>query len=162
MEEQGKFTAGDIFLAAAELSYLGPFTGQYREQLIDLWKKYCQEFELPTSEKYSLVGALGDQVKIRDWIINGLPSDTVSVDNAILCTNTQRWPIMIDPQTQANSWIKRMAANEHNQLVVLKSSGDSQDQLQKKLENAIVMGKTVLLEEVGESIDPGLDSILNK
>ena len=69
---------------------------------------------------------------------------------------------MIDPQTQANSWIKRMAISDHQALVVLKTSGDSQDQLQKKLENAIVMGKTVLLEEVGESIDPGLDSIMNK
>ena len=55
-----------------------------------------------------------------------------------------------------------MAANEQNQLVVLKSTGDSQDQLQKKFESAIVMGKTVLLEEVGENIDPGLDSILNR
>lgn len=55
-----------------------------------------------------------------------------------------------------------MAASEQNQLVVLKSTGDSQDQLQKKFESAIVMGKTVLLEEVGENIDPGLDSILNR
>ena len=97
MKEDGKFSAGDLFLAAAEMSYLGPFTGQYREQLVDLWKKYCHDLELPTSEKYSLVSTLGDQVKIRDWIICGLPNDNVSIDNAILCTNTQRWPIMIDP-----------------------------------------------------------------
>jgi hypothetical protein len=38
MQEHNKFTAGDIFLAAAELSYLGPFTGEYREQLIEIWK----------------------------------------------------------------------------------------------------------------------------
>lgn len=97
MKEDGKFSAGDLFLAAAEMSYLGPFTGQYREQLVDLWKNYCHDLELPTSEKYSLVSTLGDQVKIRDWIICGLPNDNVSIDNAILCTNTQRWPIMIDP-----------------------------------------------------------------
>ena len=52
--------------------------------------------------------------------------------------------------------------SDYQPLIVLKTTGDSQDQLQKKLENAIVMGKTVLLEEVGESIDPGLDSIMNK
>lgn len=88
MKEDGKFLAGDIFLASAEMSYLGPFTGQYREQLVNLWKKYCDEYDLPTSEKYSLVNTLGDQVKIRDWIIYGLPSDSVSIDNAILCSNT--------------------------------------------------------------------------
>lgn len=60
MKEDGKFSAGDLFLASAEMSYLGPFTGQYREQLIDLWRKYCNDSDLPTSEKYSLVSTLGD------------------------------------------------------------------------------------------------------
>ena len=43
--------------------------------------------------------------------MSGLPSDTVSVDNAILAAKTTRWPLMIDPQTQANTWIKRLYKN---------------------------------------------------
>ena len=57
--------------------------------------------------------------------MNGLPSDTVSVDNAIITTGTTRWPLMIDPQTQANTWLKKMAsANPDSQLVVLKVIGE--------------------------------------
>ena len=31
-----------------------------------------------------------------------------SLDNAIVVTNSRRWPLMIDPQGQANKWIKNM------------------------------------------------------
>jgi dynein heavy chain len=34
LEVQGQFICGDVLLATAELSYLGPFTGTYRESLI--------------------------------------------------------------------------------------------------------------------------------
>ena len=43
--------------------------------------------------------------------MNDLPSDTVSLDNAILAQKSSRWPLMIDPQTQANKWLKKMLRN---------------------------------------------------
>jgi dynein heavy chain len=51
---------------------------------------------------------LGDPVSIREWGIKGLPSDSLSVENGIMTTITKRWPLMIDPQSQANKWIKNM------------------------------------------------------
>ena len=41
---------------------------------------------------------IGYQVKIRQWLIDKLPNDAVSVDNAIVMDNSRRWPLMIDPQ----------------------------------------------------------------
>ena len=37
----------------------------------------------------------------------GLPDDSISIDNAHIIMNSRRWPLMIDPQGQANKWIKR-------------------------------------------------------
>ena len=49
-----------MFLAAAEMSYLGPFSGTYREELIEMWKQYCAEQSLSISNNYSLVQTLGN------------------------------------------------------------------------------------------------------
>jgi dynein heavy chain len=35
------------------------------------------------SEDFSLVKTMGDPIDIRKWKINGLPNDSVSIDNAI-------------------------------------------------------------------------------
>jgi len=66
---------GNVFLSCACISYFGAFTGQYREMLVEQWVAGCQEKEIPTSEKFSLVEVMGDPVIIRNWNIAALPSD---------------------------------------------------------------------------------------
>ena len=47
-------------------------------------------------------------------MMNGLPSDSVSQDNALYCMKGERWPLMIDPQFQANKWIKNIEGKTGN------------------------------------------------
>ena len=84
-------------MAAAAISYLGPFTGPYRAKLLTGWQTKIKELEVPLSETFSVVNTLGNPVSIRDWNLNGLPTDTVSIDNSIFATKGYRWPLMIDP-----------------------------------------------------------------
>lgn len=35
---------------------------------------------------------------MRGWLRDGLPPDAFSIDNAIIVTHTQHWPLFIDPQ----------------------------------------------------------------
>ena len=80
--------------------------------------------------------------------MNELPSDTVSLDNAILAQKTSKWPLMIDPQTQANKFIKKMGTQtEGVNLDVFKLS---EGNLIRSLELAIQLGKWVLLENIGD------------
>ena len=44
----------------------------------------CQKHGVPCSDVFSLSATLGDQVKIREWNIAGLPNDSLSIDNAIV------------------------------------------------------------------------------
>ena len=47
-----------------------------------------------------------DPLKIKGWLDNGLPNDSYSIQNAIILKNTMMQPILIDPQTQANKWLR--------------------------------------------------------
>ena len=53
---------------------------------------------------------LVDAATIGDWNLEGLPSDELSVENGIMVTRSQKWPLMIDPQSQGLGWIKSREA----------------------------------------------------
>ena len=91
---------GDTLVAAGALAYLGAFTNEYREELIQTWLSSCEDHDIKTTENYSLITILVDAYEIRLWNTYGLPRDKVSTENAIFVTQASRWPLMIDPQEQ--------------------------------------------------------------
>ncbi|XP_046731532.1 dynein axonemal heavy chain 1 [Silurus meridionalis] len=147
--------AGDVLLSAGYVAYLGPFTGEYRSSMFEEWLRGCKDRQVPHTAEPSLINTLGDRVKIRSWQIAGLPKDNLSVENGVITQYSQRWSLFIDPQGQANKWIKTMERD--NGLDVMKLS--DRDFL-RSLENAIRFGKPCLLENVGEELDPALDPVL--
>ncbi|XP_072203968.1 dynein axonemal heavy chain 1 [Excalfactoria chinensis] len=149
--------AGDVLLAAGFVAYLGPFTGHYRVALCKEWLSKLSENNIPHTEEPNLISTLGDPVEIRSWQVAGLPNDTLSVENGVITRFSQRWTHCIDPQRQANKWIKNL--EKVNGLEVAKMS--DRDFL-SSLENAITYGKPFLLENVGEELDPALEPILLK
>ena len=53
-----------------------------------------------------MVTTLYDLVTVRDWVLEGLPNDPISIENAIIAKKGIRYPLMIDPQSQANKFFK--------------------------------------------------------
>lgn len=84
------------------VAYLGPFTAGYRGQIIEKWVADCKQRKIPSSSVFSLQNCIGNPVIIRSWNIDGLPRDSFSIDNAIIMSKSNRWPLMIDPESQAN------------------------------------------------------------
>ena len=105
LSEDYENVTGNVLMSAGLIAYLGAFTSSYRKGIIQEWAKLCKERKIPCAENPSLLRTLGDPVVIRSWNAQGLPTDTFSVDNAIVVFNSRRWPLMIDPQGQANKWI---------------------------------------------------------
>ncbi|CAF0812566.1 unnamed protein product [Didymodactylos carnosus] len=155
--EQYDNLIGDILLSSGIIAYLGAFTAVFRQDQINEWNKLIEDQSLPRSKQYSLVNTLGEPVTIRAWKIDGLPSDSFSVENGIILNNSRRWPLMIDPQSQANKWIKNMEKPKN--LHIIKSSDAD---YVRTLENCIQFGYPVLMENVGEEIDPLLEPLLLK
>ncbi|NXN32332.1 DYH3 protein, partial [Nycticryphes semicollaris] len=148
---------GDVLLSSGTVAYLGAFTVDYRLKCQKQWQVLCNEKNIPCSSDFSLSNTLGDPVKIRAWQIAGLPIDSFSIDNGIIVSNSRRWALMIDPQRQANKWVKNM--EKTNKLSVIKLSDTH---YVRTLENAIQLGTPVLLENIGEELDAFIEPILLK
>ncbi|XP_048578532.1 dynein axonemal heavy chain 1-like isoform X2 [Nematostella vectensis] len=148
---------GDVMISSGCIAYLGTFTGEYRNSMVEDWLKELQDLDVPHSDLCSLVSTLGNPVDIRNWQIAGLPRDNLSVENGVIVQNSQRWPLFIDPQGQANKWIKNFEKEAGLDVVKL----TDRDFL-RSLENAIRFGKPCLLENVAEELDPALEPILLK
>lgn len=146
---------GNVFLSCACISYFGAFTGTYRKELTEMWTGDCIEKEIPCSEIFSLVKVMGDAVVIRGWCINGLPTDNTSGENGILTTKAERWGLCIDPQMQANKWIKNM--HKQDDMVLLKFGKST---FLREVSASVNNGYPVLVEDVLENVDPGLDPVL--
>ncbi|KAK9828903.1 hypothetical protein WJX72_002692 [[Myrmecia] bisecta] len=149
---------GDMLVSAAVIAYLGAFTSAYRQRLTGEFVDLCAAQGIPRSANFSLHAILGEPVKVREWLIAGLPNDSLSIENSIIVANARRWPLMIDPQGQANKWIKNLERSHNLQAIKLSEGGE----YLRTLENAIQFGLPVLLENVGEELDPSLEPLLLK
>ncbi|EDO37961.1 predicted protein [Nematostella vectensis] len=146
---------GDVLISSGVIAYLGAFTAGFRKECTHEWTKICQSKNIPCSDDFLLSKTLGEAIKIRAWNIAGLPTDSFSIDNGVIVDCARRWPLMIDPQGQANKWIKN--SEKENQLSVIKlTDGD----YIRTLENSIQFGNPVLLENVEEELDPSLQPML--
>ncbi|XP_015148870.2 dynein axonemal heavy chain 12 isoform X2 [Gallus gallus] len=148
---------GDVLISAGVIAYLGAFTAGFRQECTKDWSRMCKEKNIPCSENFSLSNTLGDPIKIRSWNIAGLPTDVFSVDNGVIVENSRRWPLMIDPQGQANKWIKNFEKENHLNVIKI-----SDTDYMRTLENCIQFGNPLLLENVGEELDPSLEPLLLK
>ncbi|XP_071816044.1 dynein axonemal heavy chain 12-like isoform X3 [Apostichopus japonicus] len=148
---------GDVLISSGVIAYLGAFTSAYRLSCTSDWTQICQSKDIPCSDEFSLSKTLGEPIKIRAWNIAGLPTDSFSIDNGVIVDNARRWPLMIDPQGQANKWVKN--SEKDNKLSVIKlTDGD----YMRTLENCIQFGTPLLLENVAEELDPSLEPLLLK
>ncbi|KAM4612372.1 dynein axonemal heavy chain 2 [Polymixia lowei] len=157
LEENMGYLVGDCLLASSCLSYMGPFLSNYRDQLVAIWMKEVCELEVPCSPGFSFAVFLSRPTVVRDWNIQGLPSDAFSTENGVIVTRGNRWPLMVDPQGQALKWIKKMEMERDLTVIDLQMPD-----FLRVLENAVQFGNPVLLQNVQEELDPSLAPILNK
>jgi len=85
-----------------------------------------QKFNITATKDLNVIDVLGYQVKIAEWQKFGLPADNFSTENAIIWQNSDRWTLSIDPQMQANKWLRKMSEAQlgSQHVIVLKPTTD--------------------------------------
>lgn len=147
---------GDVLYLTAFLSYTGPFNQEFRNILQTNWYDEIIAREIPASADINVIDRLTDNATVGEWNLQGLPSDNLSTQNGIIVTKAERFPLLIDPQTQGKSWIKN---KEGDDLIITRLD---HKHFRLHIEDSVANGKAVLIEDIGEELDPMLDNLLEK
>ncbi|KAL7443397.1 hypothetical protein ACHAXH_005661 [Discostella pseudostelligera] len=148
---------GDCMLAAGFVSYVGAFDKDLREEL---WKgKWSADLTrrgIAATEGSDPLKVLSDEGRNSKMVSEGLPSDRVSLENGAILSNCKRWPLLIDPQSQAIKWLVKKEASNLDVIQL------TQNNWLKVLINAITNGRCVIIENIGMEIDAMLDPVLSR
>lgn len=140
-------------MAAGIITYLGPFTMDFRKHLLSDWISKCEERGINCTKDFSLQKVLQeyDELKLDT------PTDNYFIESTIIVQHSQRWPLIIDPQSVAADWIKLL--EKKNRLCVIRLNEPDSYRI---LENSIQFGLPVLLEKLKEDFDPSMEAVLQK
>ncbi|KAF4733564.1 hypothetical protein FOZ62_017846 [Perkinsus olseni] len=148
---------GDVLVACSFVSYVGVFTRQYREDCINTFVEFLNKNNVPLSSKCDPLSILASEADMAGWATQGLPSDRVSCENGAIMTNSERWCLIIDPQLQGIAWIKNKEASNNLQITRM-----GRPKMVATFEASLDQGKTVLIENMGESIDAVLAPVIGR
>jgi len=157
IDDQTRCLPGDVCIAAAFMSYCGAFPSEYRKTLVSDWIPMLTCAQVPCTADFDFASFLSNPSDVRDWNIQGLPSDSFSTENGVIVTRGNRWPLLVDPQGQGNKWIKSMEMT--NGLIVTTLFAPD---MVRQIEHAIQFGIPVLVQDVKETIDPILENVVAK
>ncbi|DBB00312.1 TPA: Dynein beta chain, flagellar outer arm [Trebouxia sp. C0004] len=154
---EGKLV-GDVLLAAAFVSYAGPFNMEFRKRLVtEKWLPDITERQIPLTSGFMPLDMLADESAKAKWANEGLMTDPLSVENGAIMSNASRWSLMIDPQLQGIKWI--MNRELPNGLKIIQQS---QAKYIDTVISCIETGTPLLMENLPEDIDAVLDPVIGK
>lgn len=155
---QADLLIGDVLLAAAFVSYCGPFNMMFRNSLVtDKWLVDLTAKQIPMTPGVLPLDMLTSDTEKAQWGNQGLPTDPLSIENGAIMVNSSRTTLMIDPQLQGIKWITNR--EEANGLTVIQQS---QRGYLDKVIQCIENGKPLLIENLPSDIDAVLDPVVGK
>jgi dynein heavy chain 1 len=147
---------GDVFLSSGFMAYIGYFDEMARSLLLNQWRAQLDQVQIKYKSDLSLIEYLSKPSERLSWHANGLPSDQLCEENAIMLKRFNRYPLVIDPSGMATEFIQNKF--KESKIAVTSFLDDS---FMKSLESALRFGNPIIIQDV-ESYDPILNTILNK
>ena len=92
---------GDCAVACAFVSYCGPFNQDFRHNMTQIkFVPDCEQRNVPVTVDIDVITFLVDIGTIGDWNMQGLPTDSLSIQNGIMVTRSSRFPLLGTPRAR--------------------------------------------------------------
>ncbi|GJQ81468.1 btv [Trypoxylus dichotomus] len=140
LSEEIKRLPSYCLLAAAFVTYLSEEPEDLRLNLLETWKQIIGQTVV---NQFTLEEFLSSERENLQWQSEGLGSDQLSIQNAIIMLNIYIIPLVIDPTSVAFQWIKQHFKNK-----TLETINENSPKFNTVLELAIRFGKTLIVEDV--------------
>ena len=137
-------------LAAAFITYLSKSPEDERRSKLAEWLEYTG------LESFNLRHFLSTESEQLKWKAEGLPSDDVSMENALMILQGELVPFIIDPSQRATEWLKTHLKDTRLEVVNQQDSNFT-----TALELAVRFGKTLVIQEV-DGVEPLLYPLIRK
>ncbi|XP_054598719.1 cytoplasmic dynein 2 heavy chain 1 isoform X1 [Nothobranchius furzeri] len=137
-------------LAAAFITYLSAASEDHRRHCLEKWMSQSG------LQKFDLRSFLCSESEQLIWKSQGLPSDDLSMENALVILQSVACPFLIDPSSRATEWL-RTHLKEHRLEVISQQDNN----FMTTLELAVRFGKTLIIQEM-DGVEPVLYPLLRK
>ncbi|GAB6032228.1 Cytoplasmic dynein 2 heavy chain 1 [Chamberlinius hualienensis] len=148
LTSQIEMLSAQTLISAAFVTYLPSSTEDHRRKLLNDW------FNIVGIDHVNLQTYLSSEKEILQWKKEGLPSDELFLENALIVAQNAPKPLLVDPTGMAIEWIK-----VHFKDNKLETVNQGDPNFKNCLEAAIKFGKILLVNEVN-MIEPILFSLL--
>lgn len=147
---------GNTLVSAAFLAYAGYYDKEYRDILHEKWVRHLQQSEIIVNSDLSISEYLSSISTRQQWFSNGLPDDELSIENVIMMTRGNRYPLIIDPTEQAVGFLKNEFKDKR--IIVTTFLDNS---FMKNLESAVRFGSALVVRDA-EYFNPIINPVLNR
>ncbi|KAK7096855.1 hypothetical protein V1264_003902 [Littorina saxatilis] len=135
-------------LGAAFITYLPSAPEDLRRERLKLW------MDTIGITHFDLRRFLSTESEQLTWKGEGLPSDELSMENALVILQSSLRPFLVDPSSRATEWLK--VHMKDNRLEVINQQDSN---FSTSLELAVRFGKTLIIQEM-DGVEPVLFPLL--
>lgn len=144
----------EVMLAAAFAAFCGKFPEDERKRLMSIWLPILH---LPSDAQFSMPHFLFTESELLT-LRGPLSGDALSIENAVIITNSFSVPLIIDPTAQSLDWLYNYFNSRNIQAKILPRS---HERFTSELTTAVKFGKVLIISEI-DSIDGVLIPLIRK
>eukprot|EP00915_Cephaloidophora_sp_WS-2016_P003568 GHVH01004823.1.p1 GENE.GHVH01004823.1~~GHVH01004823.1.p1 ORF type:complete len:3130 (+),score=435.75 GHVH01004823.1:30-9392(+) len=149
---------GDCLKAAAVCTYYGFFEYTERLKLMEVWGPLISSTAIRVKEDLIVTEYLSTPNDRFEWEKQGLASDDLFFQNAVILQEKLRYPLIIDPTGQAVDWVVKNCEARGSRVV---QTSYADPKFMKHLETSLRFGTTMIVRDV-DKMNPLLNNVLNK